>query len=260
MVIKMKVHCTNCGSVNIERKKYIFNWTYNYIMLFIGATLGIATIIMFIFVALVILAGIIEIFNLIKNRKRWTWACNACGNEFITANLHRSRREREIVDREVQDSSLGETSQEITKAESASTTEVKKAELEKIFKPPGRFKQNSKIPEGETEAIGNLLANWRKHWYCASRGIIIVTEQRFIWCNHKKRVELPFSDINKIRCKNFLFVVPTGLVINSQNGKKYIFVVAGRVDGVSARKAIAKYVNDKIKDKINVTVNVHGSR
>jgi len=81
------IHCPKCGSTNVKRKKTMFNWSYDFLLILGGLAFGVKDLFILIYIGVMALKALLEIGFFFTSRKKWTWECKSCKKEFETEKL-----------------------------------------------------------------------------------------------------------------------------------------------------------------------------
>ena len=219
----LDLKCPFCGNENTTKvPNEIFDASVKstWWMIVIFGILGISIhpMILLLAIAAMIINIIINILVKIKSRNVWIMQCPRCKKEFTVPNP-------DIKDK-IQKNNEKSNAREQVKTEK---NELKRERhFEKSRKEAAIIEKNGELFENETLVSEiDYFATHKNAWSSAA-GMLKITDKSLLIYNKKGAFRIYKEQVVKIRKKNYLFIVPTGIQICIHDGErkhKYNFVV-----------------------------------
>lgn len=209
--------CPKCKSENTTRVPIeLFDgvkglWYSLIILSLLGCAFSPAFI--FLCMACIIIAVIINIVRKISHRNEWVMQCSRCGCEFAIINPDKA----EIL--EAKNQKKVQKQQE----EAGRRTEKYKAIAEQKAVCLAR---NGQLAEDEILVEKVDYFGFHKNAFSNSQGKLIITNKSLICYNEKGCFRILRDRIQSVKKKNYFLCIPTGIQIRvNDKRKKYNFVV-----------------------------------
>lgn len=212
--MNIDIKCPKCGSENTERQPIEIVdsrtkavWWVLVIIVFLGIAVQ-PFILSFCFVY--VIDEVIK--NILKARKykyQWLMQCSRCKYCFAVVNPDMEDKWNAMKDKK-------------KKKEEQKAIKIQLA----IKRRNENLEQNRRLLDTEM-LIGDIdFFGWLTSAFSRKNGSLRVTDGSLIWYNAKDRFRIPKDKILRIRKKNYLLFIPTGMQIKvNDRHKKYNFVV-----------------------------------
>ena len=218
----MDLKCPNCGSENTTRIPdeiidQSVKSTWWMIILFGVLGISVNPIILIFAFAVMIFNIVVNILVKHKHRNVWVMQCLRCRQQFTVPNPYRieqfDKENEKAVEREAE---LKE------KVERRKAKNLERSRLETAI-----MEKNARLFENET-LIGEVdyFATHKNAWSTAG-GNLRITDSSLLIYNKKGAFRIYKDQVCRIKRKNYFLIIPTGIqiVINDGKKRKYNFVV-----------------------------------